>query len=108
MGWFGGLTTITPDMAPGGYEAVEVGAAAVGLNPGKYKGQVALPVRAALLSAEDADIRFRLDGGDPTAAEGHALVAGDILVLTGGQTLNQFKAIRAGANSAKLRVTYFY
>ena len=112
MAWFGGFTLETYNRIPGEYEVVTVGAAVVGLSANKIKpltGDYArMSARAALVSSEDGDLRFRIDGGQPGASDGHYLVSGDTLVLTGTQALQQFLAIRAGTTNVTLRVTYFY
>jgi hypothetical protein len=67
-----------------------------------------MSARAALVSSENGDTRFRIDGGQPSASSGHYLTSGDTLVLTGTQAIQQFRAIRSGDTDAVLRVTYFY
>jgi hypothetical protein len=112
MAWFGGFTIETYNRIPGDYEELTVGASAVGLSSLKINpisGPYArMSARAALLSSEDGDIRFRIDSGLPTASSGHYLTSGDTLVLTGTQAIQQFRAIRAADTNAMLRVTYFY
>ncbi len=112
MGWFGGITLETYNRIPGDYEVLTVGATVVGLGRSKIRpttGPYArMMARAAMISLEDGDIRFRLDGGQPTAGDGHSLVSGDNLVLSGYQALSKFLAIRTGDNDSTLRVTYFY
>ena len=112
MGWFGGYTFQTYSKGPGGYEAVAAGQAAVGMSAnlikpttGPYAGVLA---KAALVSLEGGDVRFRIDGGNPTGTDGHQLTPGDNLVLSGTQALRQFKVIRMGGTNGTLRVTYFY
>jgi hypothetical protein len=112
MAWFGGFTIETYNRIPGDYEEVTAGASVVGLlsqkiNPlsGPY---ARMSARAALMSSENADIRFRIDGGHPSASSGHYLTSGDTLVLTGTQAIQQFRAIRSGDTDGMLRVTYFY
>jgi hypothetical protein len=112
MAWFGGFTLETYNRIPGEYEVVTVGATVTGLTPTKItpvSGPYArMSARAALVSSENGDLRFRIDGGQPGANDGHYLVSGDTLVLTGTQALQQFQAIRTGDVNATLRVTYFY
>ncbi len=112
MGWFGGFTLETYNRTPGAYEEVTVGAqvavlSATKIQPvsGPYANTVA---RAALISLEDADVRFRIDGGSPSTTSGHYFTSGDTLVLSGTQALKRFQSIRAGEASGTLRVTYFY
>ncbi len=112
MAWFGGFTLETYNRIPGDYEVLTVGAAVTSLTASKIKpdsGPYArMSARAAMISSESGDIRFRIDGGQPTAGSGHYFVNGDTLVLSGTQALQQFLAIKAGDNSGTLTVTYFY
>jgi hypothetical protein len=112
MAWFGGFTLETYNRIPGDYEVITVGAAAVGLSADKIKPQsgsyARMSARAVLLTLEEGDVRFRIDGGQPSASIGHYLTSGDALVLSGTQALTQFQAYRAGDVSTSLRVTYFY
>jgi hypothetical protein len=112
MAWFGGFTLETYNRIPGDYEVLTVGAVVMGLSASKIQsvsGSYArMSARAAMISAENGDLRFRIDSGQPSAANGHYLVSGDTLVLSGTQALQQFRAIRAGDADATLRVTYFY
>jgi len=112
MAWFGGFTLETYNRIPGDYEEVTVGVSVGGLTQAKIMpttGPYArLAARAALVSAENGDIRFRIDGGLPSASIGHYLTSGDTLVLTGTQAIQQFRGIRCGDTNAVLKVTYFY
>jgi hypothetical protein len=112
MAWFGGFTLETYNRIPGDYEVLTVGTAVGKLSTTKIKpatGPFArMMARAAMISSEDGDLRFRLDGGLPTADNGHYLVAGDSLVMSGYQSLLKFQAIRTGDTDSTLRVTYFY
>jgi hypothetical protein len=112
MAWFGGFTIETYNRIPGDYEEISVGSSVAELSPAKIMpttGPYArMAARAALLSSENGDIRFRIDGGAPSASSGHYLTSGDTLVLTGTQALQQFRAIRSGDADAILQVTYFY
>ncbi len=97
-----------PEMMPVGfaYEAITVGATAVGFTTATFLPSNARAATRAVITAETAQIRFRWDGTDPTASEGHLLEIGDSYPIEGTQNLRQFKAIRTGATSATLRVTY--
>ncbi len=112
MAWFGGFTLETYNRIHGDYEVLTVGAAVLGLSGSKINpvtGSYArMAARAAMISSESADLRFRIDGGQPTGSDGHYLVSGDALVVSGTQALQQFRAVRVGDVSATLRVTYFY
>ena len=67
-----------------------------------------LSARAVLVTSEDGDIRFRIDGGVPSTTLGHYFTNGDTLVITGTQAIQQFRGIRCGDTDGVLRVTYFY
>jgi len=112
MAWFGGFTLETYDRIPGDYEEITVGVNAVGCTQGKVTpttGPYArLSARAALVSSENGDLRFRIDGGLPSVSSGHYFTSGDTLVLTGTQAIQQFRGIRCGDTNGVLKVTYFY
>lgn len=112
MAWFGGFTLETYNRIPGDYEVITVATVGVGLSAAKIKpttGPYArMSARAALLSSEGGDVRFRIDGNQPTADNGHYLTSGDTLVLTGTQALQQLRVIRVGEENGTLRVTFFY
>ena len=53
------------------------------------------------VTAATQDLRYRYDGGDPTASVGHLLAVGQTLILDGQNNISQFKIIRAtGADGA--------
>lgn len=60
----------------------------------------------ALISCEVAGIRFRVDGEDPTADEGHELEKGDYLILRSEADFKAFRAIREGDTDATIRISY--
>jgi hypothetical protein len=112
MAWFGGFTLETYNRIPGDYEVVTVGVSVAGFSAAKIMpttGSYArMSARAILVTSEDGDIRFRIDGGLPSASTGHYFTNGDTLVLTGTQAIQQFRGIRCGDTNGVLRVTYFY
>jgi hypothetical protein len=112
MAWFGGFTLETYNRIPGDYEMITVGTQVVSLSDDKICPRTGpytrMQARAVLLSSEDGDLRFRIDGGQPSSSTGHYLTNGDTLVLTGTQAIKQFLAVRAGETDSTLRLTYFY
>jgi len=112
MAWFGGFTIETYNRIPGDYEELTAGASVAGFSADKINPETGpyarMSARAVLVSSENGDIRFRIDGGEPSASSGHYLTSGDALVLTGTQAIQQFRAIRSGETDAVLLVTYFY
>jgi hypothetical protein len=83
------------------YESVTVANTAIGLTAGTYGANI-----YALITCETAQIRFRIDGTNPTASEGHILNPGDILKLDSNADIAAFKAIRTGATSGVIKVSY--
>ena len=83
------------------YEDLTVGSTAVTFTSATYSG-----ADYASLSVEGGPIRFRLDGGTPTASVGERLEVGDRLVLTNRSEVKGFKAIRVDGASATLRVHF--
>lgn len=88
------------------YEAITVAAVAIGFTASTRSPSNDPAAVRAVCTLETAQIRYRYDGTDPTAAEGHLLNPGDVLVLEGAESLSRFRAIRTGASSGTLRVTY--
>ncbi len=89
------------------YESIVAGVAAVGFTA-SVLATTPIPL-AAFISVEDtgvAGMRFRIDGTDPTAAEGHLLHDEDSITVSGLGDLNRFRAIRVGAGVVTIRVTY--
>ena len=62
--------------------------------------------RYAFISVEEAPIRIRLDGVDPTATEGILMSPGDTLTLDSHEDIETFRAIRTTSTSGIIRVSY--
>ncbi|MFA6216393.1 MAG: hypothetical protein WDL87_01905 [Candidatus Omnitrophota bacterium] len=62
---------------------------------------------AAYITSEGGDMRYRLDGVDPTISEGHLLKSGDDLKFKFLAQLKNFKIIRTGGTSGVLQISYF-
>lgn len=86
--------SITVTAAP----AVSIGAATLTnvLTNGSCSGRL-----------ETAQIRFRIDGTDPTAAEGVLLEIGDVITITKLGNLTRFRAIKTGATNGVLKLHCF-
>ena len=87
--------------APFDKESITVAAAAIGCTAATY-----LESSRAEMSLETAQIRFWLTG-TPTSSEGHIVEVGDTILLTSPAQIAGFKAIRTGAVSGVLKVSYF-
>jgi len=82
-------------------EIVTVADSAIGLTSGTYGDAT-----KATMTLETAQIRIWKDGSDPTTTEGHLIEAGDVITLNSASDIANFKAIRVGATSGTLMVTY--
>jgi hypothetical protein len=93
-----------------GFEQITVNTAigftATQLRPvsGNASGQGAF---AALFKVETDQIRYRMDGTDPTASVGMLLEVGDSLTVFGPKNLANFKAIKV-TNNALISVEYYF
>ena len=77
----------------------------------------AMPTKAkgAVITVENAQIRYRDDGTAPEATEGHVLNAGDVLTFDSWtspgnnykQVLNAIRFIRTGGTSGKLNISWY-
>ena len=83
------------------YEAITVSTTALSLSAATYVGY-----RTAVITVEDFAVRFRVDGTNPTATEGHLVNAGGKIVLGSADEIVQFRVIRQSSGDAKLRVSY--
>ena len=100
---------------PGGHEELTPGNTATGITTtvrhpadgsGKFFSQTAI---TALITVEDNDMRFTVDGTTPTASIGHLMSAGQSYVVENEEGVLNFKCIDAvsGANTS-VRVTVFF
>jgi len=62
----------------------------------------------AFCRLETAQIRYRLDGTDPTTTEGILLEVGETLIVIGHMNLMRFRAIKTGTTNGVLKVQYGY
>lgn len=88
------------------YEEISVGNTVVGLSQSKVSPANAPAMTLAFITVEDAPVRYRYDGGDPSATAGHLANVGSSITLFGTNNLRQFKAIRSSTTNARLIVTY--
>lgn len=83
------------------HESVTIAAAITTLTSATY-----LDATSAEITLETAQVRYRFDGGDPSATVGHLLEVGDVLKLTGTKQIANFKAYRTGGSSGVAMVSY--
>ncbi len=96
------------------FEQITVSTSAIGctsskLNPtsGDYKG---MSCKRILVRVETDQVRYRIDGTDPTSTVGQILYKRDIFIEANPQNIAKFKAIRdtGSSTSATLNVEYYY
>ena len=92
-------------LTPFGYESISVAGTATGFTAATRINSRNEAATRALVTVETAQIRYRVDGTDPTSSEGHLLYVGDILILTGDE-IRTFSAIRV-SSSATIKCTYY-
>lgn len=83
------------------HETVSVGSEPVGLTV--TAAQNCIP-QVAEITVEDAAIRYRADGTDPTLNEGVGVEIGGVITLLNQGEVNQFRAIRRDGTNATLQV----
>ena len=88
------------------YEAITVSNAVIGFTTALLNA--APQPKGAVLTLETANIRWRIDGGNPSGAVGHLMATGDSIVLHGAASMYNFKAYRDGGVDGDLRVTYIF
>lgn len=110
MGWFGGNIS----MSILGYTPQEFGEltvddtlGGVGFPPDKLLKNGVF-AKAVCCNLETADIRYREDGGAPTAASGVPRQDGGEFWICGQQAMTQFRAIRQEDISGKINYTVYF
>ena len=88
-------------------EAVTVDATAGGVKLTESLYITNPPGRAAILTVETAQIRYLSDGTAPTSTTGHQVSPTQIITLRNPSELSKFRAIRTGATSGVVRVTFY-
>lgn len=79
-------------------------AGGIGLTPSKY---LSVPqAKTATITVETAQIRWTKDGTAPTTLIGHLANVGSVIQLDNPGDISRFRAIRTGASSGALEVTY--
>lgn len=89
------------DPIPYDYEELTIDSNVTVLTAAKVRVSDAVWVRF-----DDGPMRFRIDGGDPSATVGWPLNDGDQIQLSSHE-MRLFKAIRTGATNGKARAIYY-
>ena len=88
------------------YESLTISTASVVLTAANTLNSDGFSAKRAVITVEDAQIRYRYDGTAPTASQGHLANPMDAIILKGSTNINNFRAIRKGSTDATIRVTY--
>ena len=97
----GVVTTRKIEDIPQGFEQLAVLTTATKL--------ASIPDKAtkAIMTVEDATLRFRDDGTDPTSTVGLRVFIAGTIILNSRQALTNFRAIRTGSTNSELNVNYY-
>jgi hypothetical protein len=88
------------------YEALDIADTAKTLTEAKYKDSEGQYAKRAVITIEDAQVRYCYEGSTPTSTVGHLANPMDAIVLNTAANIRNFKIIRKGTTSAKIKVTY--
>lgn len=89
---------------PYGYEQINVTALAVSRLNQALREDTRL--KSIYLTVEDNPIHFRIDGGNPTVANGHLILANYGVIFNDQASARDMRMIAIG-NNALVMVTYF-
>lgn len=90
------------------FEALTVAGTAVGFTVATYTpdGDTGQPAISAVATVEDAQIRYRTDGTNPSATVGRVANPGDEIVVWGKSDIDAIRFIRTGGVSATLQTEF--
>jgi len=103
------------ELDPGAYEKLTVSTtvvkpAAITLLPttGNFEGIHAKAIMVTVEGTTAKGIRFKHDGGTVDATDGHLLLTGDILILSGFRSLANLQFIRASDADNVVHMTSYF
>jgi hypothetical protein len=101
---------VTIDNTTGGvgFTAAKINGTGAVFEPTRACQEVMCTVELTGAALGDPALRFTTDGTAPTTTVGHLLGHGDVLTLKNVFDIQNFRAIRTGAVSADLHVSYKY
>ena len=92
--------TIPKSADPNGYQQLTVSSSAVAMT-------VPLNSNMADILVQDAGIRYRDDGTNPTSTVGTPLFQNQSMQIIGASNLSAIKFIRSGASDAIVNINYY-
>ena len=89
------------------FEVLTISDSVKALSAGIYSKNSGLECcNKATIMVDLAGIRYRVDGGEPTASVGLFANSGDVITLLGRSELKLFRAIRSTSTSASISCDY--
>ena len=84
-----------------GYESITISTTAK-----KFTDSQIANASRAIITIEDAQLRYRYDGANPTSSEGHLVNPLDVIIIKTLTNIKKARFIRKGSTDAKIRVTF--
>ena len=100
------IFTVGQELTAFAYEDVTVATVSIGFTEATYSPATFGKAHRAYCTVETAQIRFTYNGTAPTTTLGHIAEVGDVIDISGTDNVAAFRAIRTGATSGTLRVTF--
>jgi hypothetical protein len=88
------------------HEEIIVDDFAKSLTPSIYDPGSGVPASFALIHAEGGQMRYFVNGQNPTPSSGALLEDGDIVELPSIYHIKVFRVVRTGSESGKITATY--
>ena len=88
-------------------ESITVSNTAIGFTPATINNGTGVKPLVAVFVVETAQIRFKVDGGDPTTTVGILAEIGDEVTIIGEHDVQAFRAIRTGSTDAIIQPHFF-
>ena len=88
------------------FEEIAVNGNVTALNSDIYAPADGAQGAKAVITVEGGDMRYRLDGQDPTIDSGHLLRDGAVLELKSIYSIRKFRVINTTETAGKLSVSY--
>jgi len=88
------------------HEEIIVDDVARSLTPSIYDSGSGVPASFALIHAEGGQMRYFVNGQNPTPSSGALLEDGDIVELPSIYHIKDFRVIKTGSESGKITATY--
>jgi hypothetical protein len=88
------------------HEEIVVDDVVKSLTPAVYDPGTGTPASFAIIHAEGGQMRYFVNGQDPTPSSGALLEDGDIVELPSIYHIKDFRVVKTGSDSGKITATY--